>query len=49
MALGMVVGVTHWLGHLRVFGGEPTGLQDLLVGYPTAGVLFFAGLIAWGQ
>lgn len=49
MAVAVVIGAVHWLGHLGAFGGEPSGLQDLLVGYPAAGVLFIAGAILAGQ
>jgi hypothetical protein len=49
MVLGALVAVVHLLGHLGVFGGEPSGWQDLAVGYPSAGALFLGGAIAAGQ
>jgi hypothetical protein len=44
VALGVLVGVTHWLAHLGVLY-EDTGLYDLTIGYPMAGVLGVAGAI----
>ena len=49
MVLGVVVAVVHMVGHLGAFGNEPSGWQDLAVGYPTAGLLFLGGAIAAGQ
>lgn len=49
MTLGAIVAVAHLLGHLRAFGDEPSGWQDLAVGYPAAGLLFLGGAIAAGQ
>lgn len=44
VALGVIVGVSHWLAHLGVLY-EATGLADLLVGYPMAGLLGVAGAV----
>lgn len=49
MVVGVIVGLVHLLAHLGTFGGQPSGLVDLLVGYPAAGLLFLAGAIAAGQ
>ncbi len=44
VALALVIGVTHWLAHLGALY-EDTGLADLMIGYPTAGLLAIAGSI----
>lgn len=44
VALGVIVGVTHWLAHLGVLY-EDRALWDLTIGYPTAGILGVAGAI----
>lgn len=44
VALGVVVGVTHWLAHLGVLY-EDKAIWDLTIGYPTAGILGVAGAI----
>jgi len=49
MAVGALVGLTHWLAHLGAFGGQPSSLVDLLLGYPTAGLLILVGVVAAGQ
>lgn len=49
MALGGLIAVVHLLGHLGAFSVQPSGWQDLAVGYPTAGVIFLGGAIAAGQ
>lgn len=49
MALGVIVAVVHLLGHLGAFGGQPSGWQDIAVGYPSAALIFLAGGIAAGQ
>ena len=49
MALGLLVGVVHWLAHLGAFGGSPSGVVDLVVGYPMAGLLFMGGAVAAGS
>ncbi|MEP6814390.1 MAG: hypothetical protein ABI873_02430 [Marmoricola sp.] len=50
VGLGLVVGVNHMFMHL---GGQwlpmSQGLQDVLVGYPTAGLLAVAGFVILGQ
>ena len=49
MAVGLAIAVIHWLAHLGAFGGPPSGVADLLVGYPTGGLLFLAGAVAAGR
>jgi len=49
MAVGVLIAVVHLLGHLGALGAQPSGWQDLAVGYPTAGVIFLGGAIAAGQ
>ena len=49
MLLGAAFAGTHVLAHAEVFGGQPSGVTDLLVGYPMAAVLFLGGVIGWGQ
>ena len=44
VALAVVVGVTHWLAHLGALY-EDTGLYDLTIGYPMAGLLGVSGAI----
>ena len=46
MVLGALVGVSHVLEHMDVFEilPNPTA-QDLLLGYPTAGLLIVVGLV----
>jgi hypothetical protein len=44
VALGVVVGATHWLAHLGVLY-EDRALWDLTIGYPTAALLGIAGAI----
>ncbi len=48
MALGLMVGLSHWIAHVVMTGGPP-GIQDLLIGYPTAAVLMIAGAILAGR
>ncbi|MDT3442871.1 hypothetical protein [Pseudofrankia sp. BMG5.37] len=49
MAVGAVVALAHPLARWEVFGGQPSGLVDLVAGYPIAAALFFAGAVAAGQ
>lgn len=49
MALGLVIAVVHWLAHIGVFGGQPSGLNDLLAGYPAGALVFVLGAILAGQ
>lgn len=48
MALGLMVGLSNWIAHVVMTGGPP-GIQDLLIGYPTAAVLMIAGAILAGR
>lgn len=45
MSMGVLLGVTHLVEHFGVFTLYRSGVDDLLVGYPMAGVLFVAGAI----
>jgi len=49
VVLAVVMGITHWLAHL---GWRPIplamGWQDLLLGYPAAGLLAIAGGVVIG-
>ncbi|MFF9565647.1 hypothetical protein ACF1AJ_20030 [Leifsonia sp. NPDC014704] len=49
MAIGLIVGLQHWLAHLGVFGAQPPGWVDLAAGYPLAAVLLVGGAITAGQ
>lgn len=49
LAAGAVVGVSHWLAHVGVFGSQPAGWMDLAIGYPTAAVLLIGGAVSVGQ
>lgn len=50
MVSGSLMAVIHMLGHLRVLGGqEPSGVVDLLAGYPMAGLILLLGAVAAGQ
>ena len=44
-----MVAVTHILEHAGVFQVMSPGLQDLLIGYPTAGIIAVAGGIVLGR
>lgn len=48
MALGLMVGLSHWIAHVVMTGGPP-GIQDLLIGYPTAAEMMIAGAILAGR
>jgi len=43
------VAVVHLLAHFGAFGSQPTGWEDLLVGYPAAGLLFLGGAYLAGR
>ncbi len=45
MVLAIVVGVTHWMEHLGMFFFASEGIEDLVAGYPLAGVLGIASVI----
>jgi len=49
MALGALIAVQHMVGHLGGFGGTPSALTDVLVGYPTAAVVFLLGAVMAGR
>lgn len=48
MAIGALIVVAHWIAHLQPPPG-PSGLEDLLVGYPTGGLLVIAGAVLAGR
>ena len=50
MLIGLLIAVQHLVAHAG-FRPVPAGmgLQDLVIGYPTAILVFFAGLIIWGR
>ena len=45
VALGIVVGVSHWLSHIGLWGFASQGVMDLAAGYPMAVLLGIAGAI----
>lgn len=49
MAVAAGVALVHLLAHLGAFGTEPSGWEDLLVGYPAAGLLFLGGAYLAGR
>jgi hypothetical protein len=44
VALGLLIGVTHWLAHIGLLY-EDTGLWDLTIGYPTAALFGVLGAV----
>lgn len=49
VALGIVVGVSHWLAHIQLWGFADQGLMDLVAGYPMAALLGVSGVIVLGR
>lgn len=49
MLVAGAVAVVHLFAHLGSFGSQPTGWEDLLVGYPAAGLLFLGGAYVAGR
>lgn len=49
MLVGGAVAVVHLLAHFGAFGAQPTGWDDLLVGYPAAGLIFLGGAYLAGR
>lgn len=45
VALGVAIGVQHWLAHLGLFHVISPGWDDLVVGYPMAALLVIVGSI----
>ncbi len=45
VGLAIVIGVSHWLTHVGVWGFASQGVMDLVAGYPMAAVLGIAGSI----
>lgn len=42
---GVVVGVSHWFEHFGLIKIFSLGVEDLLIGYPTAALLAIVGLM----
>lgn len=49
MVVAVVMVAVHMLTHFGAFGAQPSGWQDLLVGYPMAAMLFLGGAILAGR
>ena len=49
VALGVVVGVSHWLAHIGLWSFAAPGVMDLVAGYPMAAALGIAGSIVLGR
>ena len=49
MALGVAIAFVHWLAHIGAFGGQPSGVVDLVSGYPAAALVFVLGAILAGR
>jgi hypothetical protein len=45
VVLGIIVGVSHWLAHIQVWGFASRGVMDLVAGYPMAGLLGVSGAV----
>lgn len=45
VGLAVVIGVSHWLAHLGVWGFASPGVMDLVAGYPVAAALGVLGAI----
>jgi hypothetical protein len=45
VALGVIVGVQHFISHLGVFSLISPGVDDIVAGYPLAALLGIAGTI----
>lgn len=42
---GVVIFAQHWVSHIGAFSVISGSADDLIIGYPTAGVLVFTGLM----
>lgn len=49
MVAGGLIAAVHVVAHAGAFGGQPSGLVDLIAGYPAAALVFFAGAVMAGQ
>lgn len=49
MLVGFLVALSHWLGHVGMFGPQPSLLWDVIAGYPTGAGLLIVGAITAGQ
>jgi hypothetical protein len=48
IVVGLVMALVHVGAHLNAFGDQPTGVTDLIVGWPMAAVWVLAGLVLVG-
>jgi hypothetical protein len=49
MMVAVGVALVHMVAHFGGFSAQPTGWEDLLVGYPAAGLLFLGGAYLAGR
>lgn len=49
MAAGALVAISHWIAHLAPAAQGPSITQDILVGYPTGGLLIPIGAVIAGR
>lgn len=49
MAAGALVAISHWIAHLAPAGQGPSITQDILIGYPTGGLLILIGAVIAGR
>lgn len=47
--IALVVALTHFFEHMGWFHVMASGLEDLFIGWPMAGLLALAGAIVWGR
>jgi hypothetical protein len=45
VGLGVVIGASHWLTHIQVWGFASQGVMDLVAGYPMAAALGVGGAV----
>jgi hypothetical protein len=45
VALGLIVGVSHWLTHIGAWDFARQGVEDLVAGYPMAALLGIVGAV----
>lgn len=45
IAVGVVIFAQHWVSHLALFAVISERADDLVIGYPTAGILVLTGLM----
>lgn len=49
VGLGILIGASHWLSHIQLWGFAAQGVMDLVAGYPMALLLVVAGAIVLGR